>query len=258
METIHLLVRHVEAARGLDERDGNGRTALHHAAMGGLEAVVNLMLSEGAQANIEDDIGMTPLMLACQLNRVGIARTLVRHMRGQGLEKRDGNGRTALHYATVGGLEEVANLMLSEGAQANIEDANGMTPLMLACRSGHLRIAQRLVRHMRGQGLQNRDLGGNTALHYAAVCGRELHWEAVCRSRGVRGLYELPLPTFGCTFGRSFYTKAVRVLLLAGADATLTNNEGQTPRQVAELEGIADTVAVFNVSTHACCHNSHA
>lgn len=52
------------------------------------------------------------------------------------MNARDMNGRTALHYETHRGHEEVCNILPSRGAAIGIEDDNGSTPIDLAVRRG--------------------------------------------------------------------------------------------------------------------------
>ena len=50
---------------------------------------------------------------------------------------RDDEGRTPLHWAASGGHKEVAELVLSKGADPYVKDDAGQTPLSLAVKGGH-------------------------------------------------------------------------------------------------------------------------
>jgi ankyrin repeat protein len=149
----------------------------------------------------EDDRGDRPLAVAAHNRRLGVVRLLVERGANINARGRGGRGVTALRYAAELGHEEVVALLLSKGAQANTREDDGKTPLMLASEHGYLGVVKMLVQHMRGQGLDDGDDNGWTALHSAAGADRE---------------------------------EVVRFLLLAGADPTITNNEGRTPRALAE------------------------
>jgi hypothetical protein len=56
---------------------------------------------------------------------------------GINVDFKDGNGRTALHYAAKKGLEGLAEALLNKGANRTITDAAGDTPLALAERNKH-------------------------------------------------------------------------------------------------------------------------
>lgn len=230
---VRLLVRHMEAEE-LGQRDDEGRTALHWAASKAYEAtgegreeVVALLLSKGAQAQSGDETDKTPLLIASGEGHLGVVRILLQHMGGQGLEDADVNGYTALCYAVQGGHEEVVALLVGQGAQANIRDTSEDTPLIVASQCGHMGVVQVLIQHLKGQGLNERGARG-TALHHAA-------------SKGLEGM--------------------VRLLCLAGADPTIRDHQGRTPREWAEEEASgymceqlnakrAACVAVFKVSFH--------
>jgi ankyrin repeat protein len=176
--------------------------------------------------NREDDDGDRPLTSAALYGQLGVTRLLIE--RGANINATGYDGNTALHYAAEEGYEEVATLLFHKGAHTNTGNDYGATPLMRACANGRLGLVKMLLQHMGGQGLDERNpLSGWTQLHYAANGGRE---------------------------------QAVRFLLLAGADPTITNNEGRTPRAIAEeyhyieriREGRARCVAVFQVSPLTC------
>jgi ankyrin repeat protein len=109
----------------------------------------------------------------------------------------------------------MAILLLRAGADIRLrENLNVWTALKAACHNGHLGVTQLLLRHMRGEGLDEKDLNDNTAL-----------WLASCNG----------------------HAEICRALLLAGADHTITDDDGRTPRQIAQqTEGIPCT-AVFEV-----------
>jgi ankyrin repeat protein len=51
------------------------------------------------------------------------------------------DGKTALHFASLYGFEQIANVLLKHGAIANITDYNRKcTPLHLACQYNHPKV----------------------------------------------------------------------------------------------------------------------
>jgi serine/threonine-protein phosphatase 6 regulatory ankyrin repeat subunit B len=188
--------------------------------------VMRLLDADPALLEREDD-GDRPLAMAAWNGHLGVVTLLVE--RGANIHASGYEGNTAMHYAATMGHEEVLALLLEKGAQANTRNDSGMTPLMGACDNVHLGVVELLLQHMRGQGLDERNDNGWTALHYAACWGHE---------------------------------EVVRFLLLAGADPTITDNWGRTPRaiQIAEenrdMETIrerrARCVAVFEVRSLMC------
>jgi ankyrin repeat protein len=220
---MQVLLHHT-AGQGLEDRDGGGYTALRWAVEGGQEEVAAFLLSQGAEANTRDEEDRTPLMwLVRQTNDyTGVAKVLLDHLEAEGLEERDENGKTALHWAGQEGNEGLVALLLAKGAQASSRDDHGRTPLRLAARNGHMGVVRRLVQHMGGWGLEEAEQYGTTALH-SAVVGN--------------------------------HPEVVRFLLRAGADHTIRNETGWTPKTLAERWGNLGCARVFQVSTRCIPHS---
>jgi ankyrin repeat protein len=215
---VQVLVQQM-GVQGLEERDDKGRTAFYCALIAGEEEIMAFLLEQGAQTNIRDQDDTTPLSFACVTGLMGGLRVLAHHLGVQGLDERDEKGWTVLHVAAVTGREEVVAFLLKQGVQANGRDNNGVTPLMLASYEGRVGVARVLLRYVGVQGLNGRDERGETALNHAACEGHE---------------------------------EVMRLLLLSGADPHSTDNEGSTPRTLAEDKGHADCVAVLEVSPRTC------
>jgi ankyrin repeat protein len=218
LAVVGLFLRHVGANIGgqaLHHTDDKGTTPLHLAALRGHAELVAFLLGQGAQANSRDILGKTPLLYGCKSGHLGAVRVLALHMGEDGLKEKYAQGRTVLHYAARAGHEDVAALLVGLGAQANSRDAISKTPLMWACEKGHLGVVRMLAQHMGEEGLNEQDANGRTVLHWAVEKGRD---------------------------------EAVKILLLAGADPTITDTEGRTPRALAEGEvERAGCLAAFEV-----------
>jgi ankyrin repeat protein len=221
---VQLIIQHT-GGQGLDATDAHGRTALHWAVLRGHEAMVTFLLTQGAQAINADSSGMTPFMSAAAGGHVGMAQLFLELQGGHGLDEGDDTGRTALHWAVRGGHTEVAAWLLRNGARASVRDGGGMTPLMKVGQSGRLGALQILLQEVGEQGLRERDVFGQTVLHRAVISDHE---------------------------------EAVQALLLADADPTIKDDEGKTPRALAEEYGHGECVDVFEVSmpqSHFSAHN---
>jgi ankyrin repeat protein len=192
---VRLLLEHMEG-QDIDTRSSQGKTGFYYAASNGHEDMVAFLLSKGANATIQDDEGRTPLMQASIEGHMEVARLLLEHMGGQGLNTTDNEGRTALHYAAYEGYDEAVSLLLAKGADPNITDLDGSTALACACAASRWTVVLLLATHMGRQALETRDSEGRTPLYLA--------WEEGHR-------------------------KWARLLLLAGADHTTTDHQGRRP-----------------------------
>lgn len=76
-----------------------GGTALHDGQLA--EVVADRLLRYGAQVDARDDMGLTPLMLACDFSNMPLARLLVQH--GASLHATSDHGWTVMDYARKSG-----------------------------------------------------------------------------------------------------------------------------------------------------------
>lgn len=179
----------LDRGEGAEARDGNGRTALHWAAIGGSEQALELLLARGADVDARAQLGMTPLHWAALAGKAGAADLLLR--RGADVRSQNVYGMTPLHEA---GTPEVARVLLTRGAKVADADRRGMTPLHMA-RTG--RVARVLLDA--GADPFARAANGRRPMDMAAAGEREpgrimvYAARASARLRGDRGAMALEL-----------------------------------------------------------------
>lgn len=112
-----------------------------------------------------------PLIVAAEHGHLGVVRLLIE----KGADPRATGvlGMTALRAAIQRGHDEVAAFLLSNGAEGHVTSVRDTTLLMDAASGGHLGAVKLLLHHTGGEGLEDQDDEGQTALSYAAQEGHE-------------------------------------------------------------------------------------
>ncbi|KAI8115951.1 E3 ubiquitin-protein ligase mind-bomb [Lucilia cuprina] len=116
--------------------NNNGFNALHHASLKGNPSAMKILLTKTNRPWIVEekkDDGYTALHLAALNNHVEIAELLV-HMGKANMDRQNVNLQTALHLAVERQHVQIVKLLVQEGANLNIPDKDGDTPLHEALR----------------------------------------------------------------------------------------------------------------------------
>ncbi|EWZ86563.1 hypothetical protein FOWG_10125 [Fusarium oxysporum f. sp. lycopersici MN25] len=117
-------------------KDTAGFTALHYAVLGGSEAVVRLLASRCSLREVidEPDVkGNTALILATLRRNKPMVRALVDN--AASLELQDSAGVTALHHAARLGFEGGVKLIINQSLDINMPDKQGYTAVHHAVNS---------------------------------------------------------------------------------------------------------------------------
>lgn len=119
---------------------------LQGAVVRGDMRAVDSLLASGSEIEAANGRGRTPLLLAVELGKVAMVDHLLAASAAGALsEHRDHQGRTALHYAALGGNPELVDRILTAGVSVDVADREGLTPLMNAVREGHVPTAHMLL-----------------------------------------------------------------------------------------------------------------
>ncbi|CAG9462998.1 unnamed protein product [Pedinophyceae sp. YPF-701] len=188
-----------------------GTTPVHLAARRGHVAVLQEMLQNAPETvNREDDLGLTPLCYAVEFDRGAAVETLLAH--GASLNVLCGPlDISPLHMAVANGHADMAQLLVSRGADPGSFDHRMLSPLHYAVLKGDLRMVHFLLDDLRppasvGLRLEIPQWGcrGPTPLHLAFGTG------------------SLPI---------------IRALVRRHADPGATTSQGDTAVHWAILEG---------------------
>ena len=86
-----------------------------------------LLLRHGAKVNTRGEFDETALLLAAKANRLALARELIR--RGADVNAPDKRGLSPLMRASDGGFPDMARLLLASGARTDARDKEGKTAM---------------------------------------------------------------------------------------------------------------------------------
>lgn len=124
-------------------KDALGRTPLHIAAEKGYAEIVLFLVENGAEVNITDTNGNTPLIFIIhKMGNLEITRRLLE--KGAAVNAQNRTGETALMYAAWRGHSDIVQLLLAYHANASLKNRQGNTALTLAESRGNLKIVQML------------------------------------------------------------------------------------------------------------------
>ena len=175
-----------------DAQTRRGRTALHYAAENGNDGVVRLLLRSGAQIDLPNKWGRTALHYAASKHRAECIHTLING--GADPNKQDVDCQTPLYHAVSAStwrargdttesntivrdpivldtiVRDTIMLLISRGANADIPDRSGITPLQVAAELGNTAVCIHLLEDGKAR-VNALDQHGATALHYACYQG---------------------------------------------------------------------------------------
>lgn len=117
-------------------QNNSGFNALHHAALKGNPGAMRILLEKTNRPWIVEekkDDGYTALHLAALNNHIEIVTLLIQKGRAN-LDKQNVNLQTALHLAVERQHVHIVKLLVTEGANLNVPDKDGDTPLHEALR----------------------------------------------------------------------------------------------------------------------------
>ena len=152
--------------------------------------------------------------------------------------------RTSLHYASMYGHLEVANLLLLNGANVNCEDNTKMTPLYYASANGHFEMVELLLNYNANINCQNKDKV--TPLHSAAHYGH-LEVAKLLFQRGANvNLQNLRKQTPLHIAVKYCKKEIVKNILDYGCDINIKDGYGKTAEEIAVSEGFHDIVELIS------------
>uniref|UniRef100_H0VJD1 Transient receptor potential cation channel subfamily A member 1 n=1 Tax=Cavia porcellus TaxID=10141 RepID=H0VJD1_CAVPO len=157
--------------------DSEGRTPLVLATASASWNIVNLLLSKGARVDIKDYLGRNFLHFTVQ-QPYGLKNLRPEFMQMQEIKAlvmdEDNDGCTPLHYACKQGVHVSVNNLLGFNVSIYSKSKDKKSPLHFAASYGRINTCQRLLQDISDTRLLNEgDLHGMTPLHLAAKNGHD-------------------------------------------------------------------------------------
>jgi ankyrin repeat protein len=193
----------------------------------------NWMLEKGADLEVKDKYGRTPLIYCAQSSKPENMTFLLDA--GADITASDDEGTTALGSAVHKSHEAGVRLLLERGSDIITRHLSGTSIIQVAAETGNLNITQMLLE--KGADIKVPDKNKVTALHNAVV-GENidivrlfLEKEAVVDAKDAAGQTSLLIAA--CTQQEA----VVRLLVDYGANVNAKQNEGSIPLHFAAMKG---------------------
>ena len=285
-EIIKMLL---DAGADVESANADGQTALLAVSRTGNVDAAKLLIDRGAKVDAKERFGgQTPLMWAsarrhpplmqyliskgANVNARSIDRDYQRHVTAEGRPKSmDSGGFTPLHYAVRENCRACVDVLLKNGADINLPDPDGVSPLLLSIMNANWDISKQLIDagadinqwNMYGEaplftviGNRNQLSGGKGSIdplnqttgtaimHMLLERGANPNMQLFFRPANLRGATNTrgSTPLIRAISGNDM--EVVKLLLQHGADANIMMADRQTPIMAAISGRASETQAI--------------
>ena len=214
--------------------DSDGYICLHVAVIRACnKEVIQIIIDHGADVNATDKNSITTLMIACQMANADAINILLNA--GADPMLSDINGATWIHHAVETGCsKEVLQAIIDHGADVNAANMQNWTALMTACAKSNADAINVLLKAGADPNIAN--VNGETCLYCAVrgACNREV-LQVIIDHGGDVNATNKNKETVLLKACRHRNIGAIKVLLNAGADPNIANDDGYTCLSYAVL-----------------------
>jgi ankyrin repeat protein len=193
---------------------------LIEAANSGNTAEVTKLIEAGANINLKDNTGATPLFRASSNGHLDTIKVLISW--GADIDIQDNDGLTPIWTAIENGRIDVVKYLILARADIDIPDNYGVTPLLVASENGFSDIVLELLKYERNMNIQREMNDGNI--------------ETDINHQNNKGETALFLAS------EAGHIDIIRMLIMADADVNIASKSGLTPLFIASWHGNLDIV----------------
>lgn len=230
-----------------------GETALFRAAERGSLPHVQFFLDRGANIEAQNELGNSPLWIACAKRWPCIAAELL--ARGADPNAVNLKGNPPIYSLCTRGPLKMLDLLLSYGAKVDLINANGDTLPLMCCRNGQPELLERMLSQLSGPNdplvLWRAAIDGFDVIFACveadqAECLRVLIRYGVSLERRTASDNAI-LPEATPLHLAAFYGRpaTTRVLLSHGVEVDPLNAQGQSPLHLAVIQGHVEVVRLL-------------
>ena len=235
------------------------------------QQIVQLLLDHGADVNIPDKDGVTPLehaqrrgfteivtilnnaiakdmqmIVAAEQGDIETVRLLLDQ--GASVHARDQAGRTALIAAAYRNDLAIADVLIQAGSDVNVQDNTQQSAYLISTSDGYLELLKRTLQA--GANVHSKDSYNGTGLIRAADRGHvEIIQELLKTDIVIDHVNNLGwtalLEAIILGDGGPRHTEVVRLLVEAGADVNLADGNGVTPLAHARQRGHTQMIEIL-------------
>ncbi|XP_063923969.1 uncharacterized protein LOC135138056 isoform X2 [Zophobas morio] len=231
----------------VNKKCNKGLTALHVSSKFCSMSVAEIVLKKGANLNITDEEGNSPLHFASESNEVNLDMIKMFLAKGINVNAQNKNGTTALQIACRNNDYELTELLLGSGASININDKHNKNVLHYASESKKNNRDIIKLLHEKNIGVNVQDKYGTTALQFACLEGVYenakilLYFRASVNIKDENNNNALH---YAIKSGRN-NQDIIQLLIDNGIDLNTRNKNGTTALHLACLEGINANVQML-------------
>jgi len=224
-------------------------TALHYAVFHNRADVVKLLCEKGANLNIQNKHGFTPVLWAAEKNFTTLVKLLVK--KGANLTISDNQGFSILHKSILSSNLELVQFLLNSRKTGecefdiNVSSDEGFTAIHQASLHGANKILKLLLAN--GATVDSLSRQKATPLHLAATKNNSKSAEILLLHGATVDLQDRSQRTplhYACLFG---HVKIIKLLLSFKASYEIKDRKQETPLSLALKSDDTEVISCFNL-----------